>query len=85
MSMTSCVTRHMTHMSTLCWQHELFFSFHEDTGVHSTAVLNIVTVYFTSGNPMNPQRDLRRGEYYCRALWDPEERQVLCVPCLVYR
>jgi hypothetical protein len=58
-------------------EHEVFFSFHEDDGVHLNSVLNLITVYFTAQCPLKAQSDLKRGEYYCRSVWDPEEKQVL--------
>ena len=69
-------------------EHEVFFSFHEDDGVHLNSVLNLITVYFTAQCPLKAQSDLKKGEYYCRSVWDPEEKQVtgkhVCVCIYIY-
>jgi hypothetical protein len=33
--------------------------------------MGTVIVYFTSSSPLDPRKHLKRGEYYCRSVYDP--------------
>ena len=57
-------------------EHEVFFSFHVDKGVHINSVLGLVTVFFLEGYPLDANVRMRRGEYYCRSVWDPMEKLI---------
>ena len=57
-------------------EHEIFFSFHTDTGVHINSVIGQVSVFFLEGYPLDAPVRLGRGEYFCRSVWDPIERSI---------